>query len=87
MTYSIAARDRNPGSTGILRGEISGSPPRVISGKLDTACPVAAGPEMAKVLRTPFDIVAGRGHVPSLENREAVIRLLVPHLARSDSLR
>ena len=62
MTYSSAARDRNSGSTGILRGKISGSPARVISGKLDAACPVAAGLEMVKVLRAPFDIVTGRAY-------------------------
>lgn len=61
-----------------------GVPALVVTGELDATCPVAAGAEMAEILRAPHEIVPGRGHVLTLEDPDAVVRLLEPHFARCE---
>jgi 3-oxoadipate enol-lactonase len=55
------------------------APALVVTGELDATCPVAAGAEMAKVLRTQHHVVPGKGHVITLEDPETVSSMIRAH--------
>jgi pimeloyl-ACP methyl ester carboxylesterase len=60
-------------------------PALVATGELDMTCPVPAGESMAKTLNTDLVILAGRGHVVSMEDPDAVAQLIADHVARNDT--
>ena len=60
-------------------------PALVVTGELDMTCPVPAGEAMAKTLNTDLVIMAGRGHVVSMEDPDAVAQLIADHAARHDA--
>jgi len=51
-------------------------PALVVSGELDATCPVAAGAEMANVVRGEHLVMPGRGHVVSLEDPAGLAELV-----------
>ena len=55
------------------------APALVVTGELDATCPVPAGAEMAKVLRTHHHVVPGKGHVITLEDPQTVADLIRAH--------
>jgi 3-oxoadipate enol-lactonase len=59
-------------------------PALVVTGELDATCPVAAGEEMARTLRTELVVVPGRGHVLTMEDPAAVVRLIEGHLRKHE---
>ncbi|MGH7803608.1 MAG: alpha/beta fold hydrolase, partial [Candidatus Binatia bacterium] len=60
------------------------APALVVTGELDMTCPVAAGAEMANVLRTAHHVVPGKGHVITLEDPTTVAAMILAHAARND---
>ena len=55
-------------------------PALVVTGELDMTCPVAAGAEMARILRAAHHVVPGRGHVLTLEDPAVVASLVTAHM-------
>ena len=60
-------------------------PAMVVTGELDATCPVAAGEAMARTLRTELVVVPGRGHVLTMEDPAAVVRLVEGHLRKHEN--
>jgi pimeloyl-ACP methyl ester carboxylesterase len=61
------------------------APALVVTGALDATCPVPAGEAMAKILRAPFEVVPGRGHVLTMEDPDTVARLVELHVAAHEA--
>lgn len=59
-------------------------PALVVTGELDMTCPVPAGAAVAKALRTEHVVLAGRGHVVSMECPDEVASLIEQHASRHD---
>jgi pimeloyl-ACP methyl ester carboxylesterase len=62
-------------------------PATVVTGEFDLTCLPEAGAEMAKALNAPHIIMTGIGHLPMLEEPEALIPLIEQHLARAETQR
>lgn len=60
-------------------------PALVVTGEHDMTCPVPAGQAVAQALRTPHVVMAGRGHVVSMEDPAAVAALIEQHAAANDA--
>lgn len=60
-------------------------PALVVTGEHDMTCPVPAGAAVAEALRTPHVVMAGRGHVVSMEDPARVAALIEQHIAAHDS--
>jgi 3-oxoadipate enol-lactonase len=61
------------------------APALVVTGEHDMTCPVPAGQQVAGALRTEHVVMAGRGHVVSMEDPAAVAALIEQHAAAHDS--
>jgi pimeloyl-ACP methyl ester carboxylesterase len=61
------------------------APALVVTGEHDMTCPVPAGQAVADALRTELVVLAGRGHVVSMECPDDVARLIERHAAAHDA--
>jgi pimeloyl-ACP methyl ester carboxylesterase len=59
-------------------------PALVVTGELDRTAPVAAGAAMARALGAEHRVVAGRGHVLSMEDPDLVARLITAHVESAE---
>lgn len=60
-------------------------PVLVVSGELDTSWPQGAGQRMADGVGGRHEVLPGVAHLPMLEDVDAVVGLLVPHLESAEA--
>lgn len=77
---------RAAGTTDVRRQAVAATcPATVVTGEFDLTCPPAAGAEMAAALRAPHVVLPGIGHLPMLEDPDALIVAINAHLSRVEA--